>query len=129
MYFFFSFLFALTTSIGYTPVSFNAINVSMHVSICKIIINKKRKSFGLIHSQGAGDLSARVLNLWLCTSLTCRYVAGKGLGSACRGVFSSLLAGGYEVHVPPHTMMSLMVRDTRMSGISNGTDTCCIFAG
>ena len=39
--------------------------------------------------------------LWYCTSLTCRYVAGKGLGSACIGVFNSLLAGGGEVCVSP----------------------------
>ena len=39
--------------------------------------------------------------LWFCTPLTCRYVAGKGPGPACRGVFISLLAGGGEACAPP----------------------------
>ena len=41
--------------------------------------------------------------------------------SACRGV----------VRRAPHpgTMVSIMVRDTHMSGLSNGSDTCCVFAG
>ena len=56
--------------------------------------------------------------LWFCTLLTCRYVAGKGSGPACRGVFSSLLAGGSEACALPRHHGVRMARDTHMSGLS-----------
>ena len=44
-------------------------------------------------------------------------------------VCSILCLQGVVRHAPhPNTLVSLMVSDTRMSGLSNGMDTCCVFA-
>ena len=50
--------------------------------------------------------------LWFCTLLTYRYVASKGPGPACRGVFSS---GGSEACALPRHHGVRMARDTHVT--------------